>query len=115
MSNCFGLGRNTEGNDNRVLTCVPSLFNMRALTLSACPLSFISLAQERGSHTLNTRSVDPLTMTVPEGFMARLYMESRLPFRLDVVTVLLLAVRAVNVLTSHKNMALSRPAEATCK
>jgi hypothetical protein len=40
-------------------------------------------------------------------------MESLLPLRLDVVTVLLLAVRAVKVLTSHKKMALSRPAEAT--
>jgi len=33
--------------------------------------------------------------------------------RLDVVTVLLLAVKAVNVFTSHRKMALSRPAEAT--
>jgi hypothetical protein len=40
-------------------------------------------------------------------------MESLLPLRLEVVTVLLLAVNAVKVLTSHKNMALSRPAEAT--
>ncbi len=45
--------------------------------------------------------------------MAILYIESLLPFRLDVVTVLLLAVRAVKVLTSQRNMALSRPAEAT--
>ena len=30
------------------------------------------------------------------------------------VTVLLLAVRAVNVLTSHRNIDLSRPALATC-
>ena len=36
-----------------------------------------------------------------------------MPLRLDVVTVLLLAVRAVKVLTSHKKMALSRPADAT--
>ena len=34
--------------------------------------------------------------------------------RLDVVTVLLLAVNAVNVFTSQRKMALSRPAEATC-
>ena len=40
-------------------------------------------------------------------------MESLLPFRLDVVTVLLLAVNAVKVFTSQRNMALSRPAEAT--
>lgn len=30
------------------------------------------------------------------------------------VTVLFEAVNAVNVFTSHKNIALSRPAEATC-
>ena len=40
-------------------------------------------------------------------------MESLLPLRLEVVTVLLLAVRAVRVLTSHRNIALSRPADAT--
>ena len=45
--------------------------------------------------------------------MARLYIESLFPFRLEVVTVLLLAVSAVKVLTSHKNIALSSPAEAT--
>ena len=45
--------------------------------------------------------------------MARLYIESLFPFRLDVVTVLLLAVKAVRVLTSHKNIALSKPALAT--
>jgi hypothetical protein len=32
----------------------------------------------------------------------------------SLVTVLLLAVRAVRVLTSHRKIALSRPAEATC-
>ena len=42
-------------------------------------------------------------------------MESLLPLRLDVVTVLLLAVKAVNVLTSHRNIALSNPALATLK
>ena len=45
--------------------------------------------------------------------MARLYIESLFPFRLEVVTVLLLAVSAFKVLTSHKNIALSSPAEAT--
>lgn len=30
------------------------------------------------------------------------------------VTVLLLAVKAVNVVTSHKNIDLSKPALATC-
>lgn len=35
-------------------TCVPSLFNNKALTLSVCPLSFISFAQVLGSHTLRT-------------------------------------------------------------
>jgi hypothetical protein len=40
-------------------------------------------------------------------------MESLFPLRLEVVTVLLEAVKAVNVFTSHKKMALSRPAEAT--
>ena len=42
-------------------------------------------------------------------------MESLLPLRLLVVTVLLLAVRAVRVFTSHRKIALSRPALATCK
>lgn len=51
---------------------MPSLLSIRALTLSACPLSFIILAHDLGSQTLRTLSVDPLTMTVPEGFMARL-------------------------------------------
>ena len=41
-------------------------------------------------------------------------MESLFPFRLDVVTVLLLAVNAVNVFTSQRNIALSNPALATC-
>ena len=36
-----------------------------------------------------------------------------LPFKDEVVTVLLLAVNAVRVVTSHKNMALSKPADAT--
>ena len=36
-----------------------------------------------------------------------------LPFKDEVVTVLLLAVKAVKVVTSHKNMALSKPADAT--
>jgi hypothetical protein len=40
-------------------------------------------------------------------------MESLFPLRLEVVTVLLEAVKAVSVFTSHKKMALSRPAEAT--
>lgn len=35
-------------------TWVPSLFNNKALTLSVCPLSFISFAQVLGSHTLRT-------------------------------------------------------------
>ena len=52
--------------------CVPSRFSTRAFTLSECPFSFISLPQDRGSHTLNTFSVLPDTMTVPAGFMARL-------------------------------------------
>ena len=55
-----------------ICTCVPSLLSIRALTLSACPLSFIILAHDLGSQTLRTLSVDPLTITVPEGFMARL-------------------------------------------
>ena len=42
-------------------------------------------------------------------------MESLLPLRLDVVTVLLLAVKAVNVLTSQRKIALSNPALATLK
>jgi hypothetical protein len=53
-------------------TWVPSLLRIKALTLSAWPLSFMSLAHDRGSQTLRTRSVDPLTITVPDGFMARL-------------------------------------------
>ena len=35
------------------------------LTLSVWPLSFMSLAQVRGSQTRSTFSVDPLTITVP--------------------------------------------------
>lgn len=39
------------------------------------PISFICLLHERGSQTLSHFSVLPLIMTVPLGFIARLYIE----------------------------------------
>merc|ERR1719209_610211 len=48
---------------------LPSRFRTSAFTLSVWPFSFINLAQVLGSHTRRTFSVDPLTMTVPAGFI----------------------------------------------
>jgi hypothetical protein len=50
------------------------------------PISFISLEVVRGSHTLKTFSVLPLIITVPDGFIARLYIELWLPFMDDAKT-----------------------------
>lgn len=67
---------------------VPSLFSTKALILSVCPRSFISFVQHLGSHTLRTFSVLPLTIAVPVTFIARLYIESLLPDKVDATTLL---------------------------
>ena len=45
----------------------------------------MSLLQLRWSQTLRILSVDPLTITVPLGFIPRLYMEFLLPVRGDAI------------------------------
>lgn len=69
-----------------MFTCVPSLFNTRALTLSVCPFSFIIFWHVLGSQTLSAFSVEPETMTVPGGFIAKLYMECLFSWRFEAIT-----------------------------
>lgn len=57
------------------------------LTFSECPLSFIMRLHVRGSHIRNAFSVDPLTMIDPDGFIARLYIESLEPAKFDAVQI----------------------------
>lgn len=69
------------------VTCVPSLFKTNALTLSEWPFNFINFVHVRGSQTRKIFSVEPETITVPGGFMARLYMESLFPFKEEAVKI----------------------------
>lgn len=52
------------------------------------------MAHVLGSHSLNAFSVDPLTIILPEGFIAKLYIDSLLPVRLE-------AKRTLQVLDTH--------------
>ena len=58
---------------------------MIMLNLLCChqhtPFNFISLLQDLGSQTLRIFSVLPLTRTVPDEFMAKLYIESLFPVK----------------------------------
>lgn len=47
------------------------------------PFNLNNLAQVLGSQSLKAFSVDPLTIILPEGFIAKLYIDSLLPIKLD--------------------------------
>lgn len=62
---------------------VPSVDKTSALTFSEWPFSFMIRLQVRGSHIRSAFSVEPLTMIEPDGFMAKLYIESLEPAKFD--------------------------------
>lgn len=63
--------------------CVPSEDTTSALTFSEWPFSFMMRLQVRGSHIRSAFSVEPLTMIEPDGFIAKLYIESLEPAKFD--------------------------------
>lgn len=64
----------------------PSTDTTSAFTFSECPFNFMMRLHVRGSHIRSAFSVDPLTMIEPDGFIARLYIESLEPAKFDAIS-----------------------------